>query len=75
MYLFYMMTNGYIPYGTDGMIEIYAHTPNGVRRRAKAFKDNRPGSVYFFEDWTPKMSELSGIAFEEYIRENGIQVA
>ena len=75
MYLFYMMTNGYIPYGTDGMKEINVKSMRGVERAAREFLGNRAGAVYFIEEWTWEMSELCGHSFECYIRQNGIRVA
>lgn len=75
MYLFYMMTNGYIPMGTDGMKEINATTMRGVDRAARQFLGNRSGTVYFVEHWTQEMSDCTPPRFEEYIRTYGIKVA
>ena len=73
MYLFYALRNGYIPMGNDGQLVV----PKSIRSRralhklAESWLGNRAGRVYLMTSWTQAMSELSPLAFEEYIARNG----
>lgn len=77
MYMFYAMTNGYIPMGNDGQLVV----PKNIRSRralvklAESWLGNRAGRVYLMNSWTQAMSELTPIAFERYIALNGEIIA
>lgn len=77
MYLFYAMTNGYIPMGNDGQLIV----PKSIRSRraleklAKSWLGNRAGRVYLMTSWTQQMCELGPRAFEEYIMKHGEVIA
>jgi len=73
MYLFYAMTNGYIPYGNDGMMKVPStiRSHKKIRELATSWLGNRSGRVYLMASWTQPMSELTSFAFEEYIAKHG----
>ena len=77
MYLFYADTLGRIPSGNDGQISLKGSTMSrrAIVKLAENFLRNRAGRVYLMRSWTQQMSELTPIAFEEYIATHGEVVA
>lgn len=77
MWLFYAMSNGYIPMGNDGQMKVPSSvkTQKAIEKLATNWLGNRRGRVYLMNDWTQKMCELGPCAFEEYIMRNGKVVA
>lgn len=77
MYLFYAMSNGYIPMGSDGQMKIPSsiRTAYGIRKLAESFLGKRAGRVYLMNTWTQEMCELGPTAFCEYIMRHGMLVA
>lgn len=73
MYMFYAMSNGYIPMGNDGQLVVPKTTKSerGLKRLADSFRAGRAGRVYLMNEWTQAMSELGPTAFEEYIMRHG----
>ena len=76
MWLFYAMTNGYIPAGNDGQMKVARNLSNKkLRAIAETFRAGRAGRVYLMRDWTQEMCELGPTAFCNYIARNGAVVA
>lgn len=77
MWLFYAMSNGYIPMGNDGQIKVPSsiRSQKRIEKLAKDWLGKRAGRIYLMNDWTQKMCELGPCAFEEYIARNGKVVA
>lgn len=77
MYMFYAMSNGYIPMGNDGQLVVpkNIHSRHALETLAANWLGNRAGRVYLMHEWTQAMSELGPRAFEEYIMRHGKVVA